>query len=571
MKFDNIINSYIAEDLTNSPLSQEALKYKSAEEFVKAQGTPVYRGGNDLSKEKNTDAGISISKGKNVAEDFVKQRGGKVDEFLISTNAKIIDYSDVPNVKFKNLNDYSSELDTGNKQIWRDLEVEYRKAVNWAKSNGYDGVKLPLEGETRIINIDVLKTKSQLIDIWNKAQTFNSKGGVTESRGIIVYRGIRDGEKRFAGEHYSTDKSFAEKFGKVTKHKIDTSNILDLTDINTVKDLFGSDIAESFKSGNFWQSIPDKEGFTSKPIDKVIDYTKENGFSGIKYVENFSRDIKPTNYLMISTPKQNESVNEQRNWKPMTHAEYSKKAKVSTPCTAYTMNYGGSCFNCGWDPAMNKESMFNRILKTMPKSISGYDPYTQFTTYDLADLAQHEIDLYNEGEHSDIKDVLSAFKVQKWVDKVKDLPPFKREDSNITENAIKGGKADKQTTKSIAKHHNVPVEDILKQLYIGIKVEMEHTNDRKIAREISLDHISEFKDYYTRLKKMETQAKSENKKTVKEMISTPTIGSSSYSGGIAPQDNIQYAKGDTRSPSLLFKDKKKKRKLVIQRRPKIGL
>lgn len=150
-------------------LIKEAKKYKSGEEFVKAQGTPVYRGGADLSKEKITNAGISVSKGKNVAEDFVKQKGGKVEEIIISPNAKIANYSDVPNVKFKNLNDYSSELDTGNRQIWRDLEVEYQKAVNWAKENGYDGIKLPLEGETRIINKDIIKTKSQLEEIWKKA------------------------------------------------------------------------------------------------------------------------------------------------------------------------------------------------------------------------------------------------------------------------------------------------------------------------------------------------------------------------------------------------------------------
>ena len=155
---------------SNKLLMNEAKKYKSAEEFVKAQGTPVYRGGADLSKEKITGAGVSVSKSKNVADDFVKQKGGTVQENFISPNAKIVDYADVPNVKFKNLNDYSPELDIGNRQIWRDLEVEYQKAVNWAKSNGYDGVKLPLEGETRIINPDVLKTKPQLTDIWNKAQ-----------------------------------------------------------------------------------------------------------------------------------------------------------------------------------------------------------------------------------------------------------------------------------------------------------------------------------------------------------------------------------------------------------------
>ena len=154
---------------SDDALINEAKKYKSADEFVKAQGETVYRGGKELSDKNITDAGVSVASHKKIAEDFVKQKGGTVSEYKIRPEAKIVDFQDVPNVKFKNLNDYSPELDTGDKQIWRDLEVEYQKAINWAKQNGYDAVKLPLEREVRVINPDVLKTKSQLTDIWKKA------------------------------------------------------------------------------------------------------------------------------------------------------------------------------------------------------------------------------------------------------------------------------------------------------------------------------------------------------------------------------------------------------------------
>ena len=57
-----------------------------------------------------------------------------------------------------------------------------------------------------------------------------------------------------------------------------------------------------------------------------------------------------------------------------------------------------------------------------------------------------------------------------------------------------------------------------------------------------------------------------------EMVSSGVVGGSGYEGGIAPQDNIPYAKGDSRIPKLLFtKGKKKKKKLQIQRRPKISM
>ena len=43
------------------------------------------------------------------------------------------------------------------------------------------------------------------------------------------------------------------------------------------------------------------------------------------------------------------------------------------------------------------------------------------------------------------------------------------------------------------------------QLKLGIKVEMEHTKNRAIAKRISLDHLAELPDYYTRLLKMEKE------------------------------------------------------------------
>jgi hypothetical protein len=58
---------------------------------------------------------------------------------------------------------------------------------------------------------------------------------------------------------------------------------------------------------------------------------------------------------------------------------------------------------------------------------------------------------------------------------------------------IKGGYADKK----------VPQDFDPMQLKKGIKVEMEHTNNRKIAMEIAMDHLTEFPNYYVELEKME--------------------------------------------------------------------
>ena len=45
------------------------------------------------------------------------------------------------------------------------------------------------------------------------------------------------------------------------------------------------------------------------------------------------------------------------------------------------------------------------------------------------------------------------------------------------------------------------------ELNAGILVELEHTTNRQIAKKIALDHLAEIPDYYTRLAKMESEAK----------------------------------------------------------------
>lgn len=95
---------------------------------------------------------------------------------------------------------------------------------------------------------------------------------------------------------------------------------------------------------------------------------------------------------------------------------------------------------------------------------------------------------------------------------------------SVTEtNTIKGGKADKLSLQQIADKFDVSIEKIKSQIQKGIKIEMEHTNDKEKAREIATDHISEFPDYYDRLGKMEKKAEkqwelNETKKFIKQRL-----------------------------------------------------
>ena len=69
-----------------------------------------------------------------------------------------------------------------------------------------------------------------------------------------------------------------------------------------------------------------------------------------------------------------------------------------------------------------------------------------------------------------------------------------------------------KTVEQIAKKHRLDVSFIQKQLDMGEPIEHEHTKDHDLAKDIALQHLDEIPDYYSRLKKMETDAKKHHKK-----------------------------------------------------------
>jgi hypothetical protein len=69
-----------------------------------------------------------------------------------------------------------------------------------------------------------------------------------------------------------------------------------------------------------------------------------------------------------------------------------------------------------------------------------------------------------------------------------------------------------KTVEQIARKHRLDVSFIQKQLDMGEPIEHEHTKDHTLAMDIALQHLDEIPDYYTRLKKMEADAKKNHKK-----------------------------------------------------------
>jgi hypothetical protein len=79
---------------------------------------------------------------------------------------------------------------------------------------------------------------------------------------------------------------------------------------------------------------------------------------------------------------------------------------------------------------------------------------------------------------------------------------------NLLEKYLKLLNEENPKESPVGKHNDVPDDKFdLKELKNGIDIEKEHTNNPEIAKRIAKDHLSEIPDYYTRLKKMESEAK----------------------------------------------------------------
>jgi len=79
------------------------------------------------------------------------------------------------------------------------------------------------------------------------------------------------------------------------------------------------------------------------------------------------------------------------------------------------------------------------------------------------------------------------------------------------------GRLDVRARRRLVKKVHSPKKQFNSELQMGIKVEMEHTTDKRIAEKIARDHLKEFPDYYTRLARMEKEGKEALRKKEKEL------------------------------------------------------
>ncbi len=161
------------------PLAREARKYKSAEEFVSGQ-QKVFRAGEKVDISKIGDRGLPVTTEKKVAERFLKGREDfrKGLPFLEKEPIGIQEFYLSPSAKIATRNDIPIELFQKYKATKPSLYPEKGETMlgKWAKENGFDAIdyrtlgKVSLkEAEIKVINPNIIKTKSQLQDFYTQA------------------------------------------------------------------------------------------------------------------------------------------------------------------------------------------------------------------------------------------------------------------------------------------------------------------------------------------------------------------------------------------------------------------
>lgn len=138
------------------------------------------------------------------------------------------------------------------------------------------------------------------------------------------------------------------------------------------------------------------------------------------------------------------------------------------------------------------EYRLNRQLKELKRELQ-----------ELEDLTLDNFEKYPERFTKHQRDILlKSYDVTP--DGIKRVRGIEGDDiDRIKEEAIPGGKSKGKSIKDIAKFHKVSMGVAVNQWSKGIRVEMEHTNNKKIAAEIAKDHIYEDIYYYDKLAKIE--------------------------------------------------------------------
>lgn len=138
--------------------------------------------------------------------------------------------------------------------------------------------------------------------------------------------------------------------------------------------------------------------------------------------------------------------------------------------------------------------------------------------------------------------------------KEEEIEGGKAQDKSLMDLAIKHSnyrKTKKQSSERIDKMY----DHLERQLKKGIKVEMEHTNNKKIAKEITMDHLFEDPNYYNKLERLHRDSE---KVEATEATGASSAGQYSQPAFLAPNSKNWGPSKNTQIPGGKFVKVKEK-------------
>lgn len=180
----------IAPNTNIEPIVQEAKKYKSVEEFVKAQGKVLYHGsGEEIKKfEDKGKGGVWLTSDKKMADihaGFIEwgSNGNK--------KATITESFYTPKKVYKIPEGIDSFTGRDNNDLI-EMPQEFPDKIESLKKQGFDSIQSSDKKQLFIFDPTAIKTKSQLNDIWNKSQETIQKEKIksiqkNETKNVLLY------------------------------------------------------------------------------------------------------------------------------------------------------------------------------------------------------------------------------------------------------------------------------------------------------------------------------------------------------------------------------------------------
>ena len=115
----------------------------------------------------------------------------------------------------------------------------------------------------------------------------------------------------FNALYFTKDIDFAKRFGAITEYKISDDrkelNLAQRTKLEHTLVQIAKRSGESYArlkriydDGDFWVTMPDKDGFNFKLLNLMLDYANSLKYDNIRMVEHYTKGIKPIIYIVLN-------------------------------------------------------------------------------------------------------------------------------------------------------------------------------------------------------------------------------------------------------------------------------